>query len=168
MDFRSEIEEILEENGIYVLYRRKSKKIKCTCFNELHKSADPDCPVCEGTGRMVSFERIKVVVNPNNAGASSSSVQMTELGSAYSPKFIVVGNEQAHLTAGDIIYLVGWKGNYPVTINKVLEITFAEPMRQENGRAEYSLGYAKVNPEEIKRAQKVLKKITGKEVEVRS
>jgi len=167
INFRSEVKEMIEESGIDILYRRKSKLIKCLCFNELHKSADPECEVCQGTGRMIAFEKIKLFANPNAPNANNMNIISTDMGPMLNGTYIIVGDERSHLTIGDTIYMVGWEGRYPVTLHGVLEITSVNVMRQQNGRVEYYLGYGKINTVEIDRAKTVLKKITGKEVEVR-
>lgn len=165
MDFRAEITEMLKQDGIEVLYRRKSKMAPCVCLNKLHNAGDPACEVCLGTGKMISFEKMTILFNPKNPGAGG--IQQTKIGNAYNAEQIVISSHDKYLAPNDLIYIVGWRHGAPVTLHRVLKLHYAESLRQQGGRVEYNLGYADIDADEFQMAKKTLSKIIGRDIEVR-
>jgi len=137
IDMRFQSELLTNEFGIDILFIHNCKFVRCRCFNDLHKTGDPNCPICHGTGYFASIQKIKAIESSNSAYSDTSSIIQTALGATDQKNEIYYIRQQYNPKERDIILKVTWdkKGN-PVDVLKVLEIINVWEMRGDNGRNE--------------------------------
>lgn len=137
IDLRHESELLTDEFGIYVLYIRNCKFVRCKCFNDLHKTGNPKCPLCMGSGHFASVQKIKVIESSNSAYSSTSSIIQTPIGVTDQKNEVYYIRQQYNPKERDFLLKVTWdKEKKPVDIVKVLEIINVYEMRGDNGRVE--------------------------------
>lgn len=137
IDLRHDSELLTSEFGIYVLYIRNCKYVRCRCFNDLNKTGEADCPYCLGTGYLASVQKIKAIESSNSAYADTSSIGKRPIGVTDMKNEVYYIRYQYNPKERDIILKVTWdKNGRPVDILKVLEITNVYEMRGDNGRVE--------------------------------
>lgn len=139
INFRHEFNEFLRDYGYDVLLQRSGRKIRCRCWNEKYQEANPECPLCIGTGWVSRMERhtvrrksaVQTISRPNLS-------QQTELGKMWIDAQTFYMHYDAHPKVGDYIYEVGWTpSKKPTHIIHVYRINDVFSNRGENGRIEY-------------------------------
>jgi hypothetical protein len=138
MDLRKEMNEIIEESGHYILLQRKSKKFRCSCWNEKYQSALPNCPKCLGTGMVSRIERHKVRRQTAVMTSGASKLIMQEnIGRYVEDMRIFFMKYDAQPKIGDIIMEVGWNGNKPTHLISAFEVAYPDDQRGDKGRVEF-------------------------------
>ena len=137
VDLRSEFNGLLKEFGINVLYVNNCKFVRCTCFNDLNKTGDPNCKKCFGTGHFASVTKIPVIESSNSPYSTTNGIRNLPIGTTDQKDEIYYIQHQYNPKERDMILKVTWdkKGN-PVDILKVLEITNVWEHRGDAGRLE--------------------------------
>ncbi len=139
IDLRKDADLLTKEFGINVLYVRNCKFVRCTCFDDLNKTGDPDCPLCRGTGYFASIQKVKAIESSNSAYSSNNAILKTSLGVTDQKNEIYYFQYNFNPKERDMILKVTWdKNGYPVDILQVLEITTVYEMRGDKGRIEMS------------------------------
>ena len=137
IDLRYESEILTEEFGIYVLYVRNNKFVRCKCFDDLNKTGDPNCKLCLGSGYFASIQRIKVIESSINPYRRTSSIIQTNIGVTDQKNEVYYIRQQYNPKERDMILKVTWdKDGNPVDLKKVLEIINVWDMRGDQGRSE--------------------------------
>jgi hypothetical protein len=153
IDLRKEFNQLVEEDGHYVLLQRASRKIYCLCWNEVRQESDIDlyfknikkqnpglstCPRCMGIGRVCRIERHKI-----RRDIASQLISLPQLekqlpmGPLATETRVFWMKYDAHPRIGDIIMEVGWDGQKPSHLIKAYEITHVDGLRGKGGRIEY-------------------------------
>lgn len=164
IDLRKEVSGMMNSYAIDILCQKASKYFKCTCFEELHRSADPKCPKCRGTGKLVGIQRHRGIPEEFEPGAARSSVKRTEIGDAILQDIKLYIKHDTQLKIKDIIFTVGFNNDKAVTLHNVYEVTYVEPVRGDNGRIELVAIYAKAIPTYISTAKDIITKLRYKEI----
>lgn len=156
INFRNEMETLLDEYGVDVLLVRKMKDSRCPCYDSLHRDGDSNCKICLGTGMLSSVEKNKAVIQNAN---SQNFIRVSELGLLVSNSFVMYFDHSTHLNEGDHVFMVGFdKTNIPVDIKNVCSIKTSKAVRGDNGRIEYYEILAESSPTKIIKEQKRLNK----------
>lgn len=115
INLRQEMNEILDEYGIWVLYQRLSSKVHCNhCWNEKYKEGRSNCTYCGGTGWVSRLERRKV----RKIGAAipisePNLTSQTELGHMLVQQYRWFMAHDVYPRAGDRIFEVLWDTKDP-------------------------------------------------------
>lgn len=133
IDLRKELDYLIENYGVNVLYIRSSKYIKCKCYDELYKAGNSRCKLCLGTGKLTSIEPTKIFFNNekyysylSHGGKYNTIVGEFILKYNIAPKF------------NDRILIVGSnKYNLVTDVKKVYLISNVNEVRCDNGRVEF-------------------------------
>jgi len=138
IDLRHDAKILTDEFGIDVLYVRQCKYVKCSCFDDLNKTGNPDCPMCHGSGWFSSIQKVKAIESRNAQGAygSGSSLAKMDIGITDQMSEIFYIQQQYNPKERDFLLKVTWKDGMPVDILKVLEIINVWEMRGDDGRNE--------------------------------
>ena len=137
INLRHESNLLTEEFGIHVLYIRNCKFVRCTCFDDLNKTGDPNCKLCMGTGHFASIQKVQAIESSNSAYSSENSLTSTPIGATNQKNEIYYIRHQYNPKERDMILKVTWdKQGYPVDVLQVLEITNVYEMRGDKGRVE--------------------------------
>lgn len=138
MDLRKEVNTIIEDTGHYVLLQRRSRFLRCSCWNEKYQEPDNSCPICLGDGRVSRIERHKVRRElATNIITIPNAIQRTEIGRVATDTRLFFMKHDVHPKKGDIIMEVGWDKNKPTHLIAQYEISFADDMREHKGRIEF-------------------------------
>lgn len=137
IDLRDDAHKLIEEFGINILYIRNCKFVRCRCFDDLHKTGDPNCPLCMGTGYFASIQKIKAFESSNSAYSSTNSIVQTKVGTTDQKNEVYYIEYKYTPKTRDFILKVTWdaKGN-PIDVLQVLEIVNVYEMRGDKGRLE--------------------------------
>ena len=137
IDLRVEEKRLIEEFGFDALYIRNCKFVRCSCFDDLNKTGDPNCPLCFGSGYFASIEKIKTIESSNSAYSSTNTIINTDIGQTEQKNEIYYINYDLSPKARDFILKVTWdKFGNPIDIIQVLEIVGKYEMRGDKGRVE--------------------------------
>ena len=139
IDLRKETELILGDFGHPILLQRSSRKIRCSCWNELYQEADSKCVLCNGIGWLVRIEKhLARRQDASVAVTRPNRVQDTLVGDVMTGANMFFVQHHVHPAVQDIIYEIGWDAkNNPINIISVHEINSVEPERGQRGRIEY-------------------------------
>lgn len=137
IDLRHESDILTKEFGIDVLYVRNSRFVRCTCFDDLHKIGNPDCPLCFGSGYFSSVQKIKAISSQYRAYSYDGSLMTTPIGTTEQSNEVYYIQHLYTPKESDFLIKVTWdKEGYPVDVLKVMEIINIYEMRGDNGRSE--------------------------------
>lgn len=138
VNLREEIHAIIEKQGHHVLLQRTSRKIRCRCWNEKYKEADPKCPKCLGQGWVSRIERHKIRRdNASQVISLPSLISQQPVGLLASDARVFFFKHDTVPKKGDIIMEVGWKGNAPTHLIQAFEINSSDGLREDGGRVEF-------------------------------
>lgn len=138
IDLRSEFQTILNEAGHYVLLQRSKKGLRCRCWNERYQEPESDCPICNGTGRVVRIERHLARRDSGSQVISKPyQVQQTPIGKMAIEAQIFYLKHDTKPQSGDYIYEVGWKNTQPTHLETAYIINDVQAMRGDRGRIEF-------------------------------
>ena len=137
INMRQEANSLINEFGINVLYIRNCKYVRCSCFDDLNKTGDPNCKICMGSGYFASIQKIQAIESSNSAYSDSNSITQMPIGITDQKNEIYYIRHNLNPKERDYILKVTWdiNGN-PIDIVKVLEIVNVYEMRGDNGRIE--------------------------------
>lgn len=160
IDMRKELDSLLDNIGIHVLYLMKSQYIRCKCYNPLHQIGDPKCPYCGGSGRVVTGEMVKTITHSVNLFYEIGMNQNMEIGNVYGDVQSFYIKHIYKPAIRDIICICKLDNkNMPIDIIKVYEITALDVYRCDNGRVEYNLVAGKAKPDMKQNIKNVLKNL---------
>lgn len=153
MDLRKEIHDIIEETGHYVLLQRTSRKLRCICWDEKHQESSikkyiersgnfnskyTACPKCLGEGWISRIERVKTRRQTNsNIISLPGKKQQAPYGQVSIDTRLFFFEHDVNPKKGDYIMEVGWDKNKPTHLIQMYEISYADDMREQNGRIEF-------------------------------
>lgn len=137
INLRHDAKLLTDEFGIHVLYVRNCKFVRCSCFDDLNKTGNPDCKLCMGTGHFASIQKIKTIESSNSAYSSQNAIVSNSTGVTNQKNEIFYIRHQFNPKERDMILKVAWdKDGYPVDVLQVLEIINVYEMRGDKGRVE--------------------------------
>lgn len=162
IDAREEMDYVLDNNGIKVLYIRSNRNTRCKCYDPLHKDGESSCNICGGSGFLSSIEVITVFANPLSQDdvLRMSGERFTELGDAniYSNTFYLKYNTSPN--TGDKIIIVGYdKDGLPTEVKEVYVLGLCRATRGLNGRIEYYRVLGRTSPQHTHKEQLRLNKV---------
>lgn len=166
VDAREELELILEENKIDVLYVRSNTRTRCKCYDPLHKDGNSNCKICRGTGLIPSIEKMEVFCNPTSMDDAIrlSGQKRTELGDAnvMTQTFYLKHNERPK--SGDRVLIVGYdKYNLPTEVKESSIVSVPREVRGYHGRVEMNKIICRTSPQMLEKDQKRLNSIPNKD-----
>ena len=139
IDLRHEINGLIKEFGINVLYINNCKFVRCTCFDDLNKTGDPKCPKCMGTGHFASVSMIPAIESSNSPYGSANGIKQLPIGVTDQKDEIYYIQHKYNPKERDLILKVTWdKYGNPIDVLKVLEIISVWEHRGDYGRLEFS------------------------------
>lgn len=160
IDLRYESDGLISEFGMDVLYVRNCKFVRCRCFDDLHKTGNPKCPICFGTGHFASIEKLQCIESSNSAYSSTNSLQQTNIGVTDEKNEVYYIRHDRTPKIRDMIIKVTWdKDKNPVDIVQVLEITNIYEMRGTHGRVELDGCLINDRTDLVKPFSEILKKL---------
>ena len=137
INMRQEANSLINEFGINVLYIRNCKYVRCSCFDDLNKTGDPNCKICMGSGYFASIQKTQAIESSNSAYSDSNSIAQMSIGVTDQKNEIYYIRHNLNPKERDYILKVTWDTNgNPIDIVKVLEIVNVYEMRGDNGRIE--------------------------------
>jgi hypothetical protein len=147
MDIRAEVKKILENYGHYVLYLRRDLRLKCDCYQENAETADPNCPLCFGTGYKVSIEKIlaRRQSSSNNSTVPNNLLNQSA-GKFYNNPMIYYLPYQVNPKNGDLIIEVKWMNQKATGIKEKHFITNVQDKRGINGSVMFFQVYCQNEP----------------------
>ena len=163
INLRNEFKKLQDEYSLDILYIRASKHIRCRCFNPLHKTGTPGCPICLGYGHVNTIEKRKAITHSLNATRASDGLIVSDLGSIGSDSVVFYLDHKFYPRKRDLIALTYWdKNKKPVGVKKVYEITLSDELRGEHGRIELNAVYCKLKPEITESVEDVIAGLSDK------
>lgn len=162
INLRNEFKKLQDEYSLDILYIRASKYIRCKCFNPLHKTGTPGCPICLGYGHVNTIEKRKAITHSLNSARTSDGLIMSDLGAISSESTVFYLNHKVSPRKRDLVVLTYWdKNGNPVGVKKVYEITISDELRGDHGRIELNAVYCKLKPEITESVEKVITELSG-------
>ena len=158
INLREEVKDMINDYSIDILCQKASKYFKCKCYSELHKSADPSCNICHGTGKVNSIERYKAIIEYIEA-SSKGSVKSTEVGDTLSQNIKLYVAYNTFIKEKDKIFTVGIHNDKVKSLHNVYEVTNVQNIRGDNGRTELLVVYAKLMPSYMNTATRIINKL---------
>jgi len=138
LHIKTEIEEMIDKHGYYILLLRPIKQLKCMCWNSMTKEGNPACNSCMGTGNVIRYERHKVRSDGVTYDTLARAINHTATGPEIRPMQFMYMKTQASPESGMLILEVDWKGLRPLRRGlQVYEVNITNIMRGENGEPSY-------------------------------
>ena len=160
INIREELIKMIDEWGIEVLYVRESKYIKCKCYNNLHRTGDVKCPLCQGQGYLTTIEKTKLIYDNNYT--FGGDVPNKGMGDIVNDSIIFYMLANSNPKVRDNVYLTGWNKTLPVDVQKVCIIKSVDEIRLDNGKLEGYMVSVKVKPSSLQQANELLKSLSIK------
>ena len=104
INMRQEANSLINEFGINVLYIRNCKYVRCSCFDDLNKTGDPNCKICMGSGYFASIQKTQAIESSNSAYSSENSITLS---SSSFVKSLIMCFESANRTLSSKSSFVG-------------------------------------------------------------
>jgi hypothetical protein len=166
INLRQELNLLHDSFSINVLYIRNNKFVRCSCFNDLEKTGNPDCPKCFGSGYFASIQKFKAIESSTSPYSSNNQTQAKPIGAIDYKEEVYYFDYTVTPKLRDYILIVTWKDNKPVDVIKVLEISNIYEMRGDNGRIEVYGAHITNKPDSVKQFNNFLKRLPKKALNV--
>lgn len=138
IDIRKEFNQMLDEDGFFILMQRSGRQTRCSCWNEKYQEADPVCKLCAGIGWVSRLERHKVRKKAALQVETQPNLNVqTGLGKMWVTAFTFYMKHDTHPKVGDYLVEVGWKGRKPTHLVQTYRINDIVGVRGDNGRLEF-------------------------------
>lgn len=160
LNLRDEMSEWIKDYGITVLYQRSSKYIRCKCFDSLYQSGKTSCKLCNGTGKTIKTEKLKIMnseVYPPNR--RNRVMPQTQVGEVYTTTMVFYFEYNKPPKTKDIIYIVGWDKGRATNVISVYEIISYQVYRGEGGRVEFYVANTQLKPQLLDRGQEYINEL---------
>lgn len=132
INMQKEVDSLLNEFGVNILYIRRNPKINCKCYDELYKTGKSDCSLCFGTGKQIKIEVLKVI-NSNDRYYS----KLSGAGRYFVSIDNFIFNAKSNIKYNDLFMYVGYKNNIATDVKNVYRINNISEVRGDNGKLEY-------------------------------
>lgn len=154
IDLRDELEILQKDYAIDILFCRSAKYIRCSCFNALHQSGSPACPICLGNGHVTSLQKLGAIHRIGSSFSKDSNAKVTDLGFASFSTIVLYMKYDTLPKVRDHVFITGWdRQGLPQEIQRVYEVVSAKEVRGDSGRVELFNVVTKLKPEMLKPAQ---------------
>ncbi|WP_067924175.1 hypothetical protein [Alicyclobacillus shizuokensis] len=145
-DIRQIIGQLFDRFSYKIVYVRRNRKFKCTCYSERSGEGDPSCPKCFGTGNVVTIETVRTrrrfqTIPETLPGAGKYTSAGTFSIQAYVYYFEAGTNPQM----GDLILEVDWDQDKPIGVREKLYISTIQTMQEFEGNPAFYQVYARSN-----------------------
>lgn len=151
------------KKGIDILIQRKSKKIKCSCFDEVYQTGDSNCRICLGEGILYKIQKEKAILQKGSDN-SNSDIKKTELGNVNISSFNLYLKENIKPSTGDKIFIASWNYKNPTHLKRVLEIKKVDPIINNEGKNLLFKIVALNSPKDFKIGKAIIKKAGEKQL----
>lgn len=133
INLRKEVDYILNNFGIKVLYVRNSKYARCSCYDELYKSGNIKCKKCLGSGKLTTLEVMTMFISDDKyySKLSAAGKYNASIGKA-------ITRHNKDIAFNDFILIVGSANNIVTDVKTVYRINNVNNVRCDNGRIEYN------------------------------
>ncbi len=149
MNIRKSLDNILKKYGYDLIYIRRDKRFKCSCYSERSSGqTSSSCNKCFGTGYKVAIEKIRS--RRKIAPLTESLVRAGrnyEIGNVSGTAFLYFIQHDVKPKKGDILLEVEWKNGVPFKIKEKHFISIADPKHGAGGRIEFYQVYVKYDTE---------------------
>jgi hypothetical protein len=166
INLRHELNLLHDSFSINVLYIRNNKFVRCSCFNDLEKTGNPDCLKCFGSGYFASIQKFRAIESSTSPYSSNNQTQPKPIGAIDYKEEVYYFDYSVAPRMRDYILIVTWKNNKPVDVVKVLEISNIYEMRGDNGRIEVYGAHITNKPDSVKQFNSFLKKLPEKALRI--
>jgi len=144
-------------NGFNLFIQRKSKQIKCTCFDEIHQTGNPECNICSGEGVLYRVQKEKAVLQKSPTASNAENTK-TALGSIDQSEYNFYLRNEVHPKINDKIFLAVWNNGTPIELKQVLKIQKVDPIINNKGEILLYNIFAKNSPKHKKIGTAIIKK----------
>lgn len=168
IDAREEVEEIIKENGIKVLYIRTNTNTRCKCYDQLHKDGNTNCKVCGGSGLLASIEVMDAFLNHMSGDdmIGMTGLKKTDLGDVNVSTNVFYISHKRKPKHGDRILIVGYdKYGLPYEVIASCTVGLCREARGYNGRVEMYKVITRTSPQYLKLDQDRLNRVGNKDKE---
>lgn len=134
---REQVDTLIEEIGIWVIYTRSDRRFHCTtCFNLDTRDARSDCENCFGTGYRTQLQRWLAYYSESLVRPAPANVQLLKPGFTETGENVIFTRARNIPTAGDRFFIVEWNtprdrvathSGQPLRILEALRIDKVEP-----------------------------------------
>lgn len=160
VNLRIELDKMIDSYGLKALYIRENKFARCRCYNQLHRSGDPNCRICSGFGHLTAIETARFIYDNNYFRDGES--ENKALGVTSNESVILYMSNKTRPKTKDRIYITNWIGPIPEEISRVYIITSVDEMRMDNGRVEGYTVTAKQRTDLLRSANDTLNSLDRK------
>lgn len=136
IDLRQELNSLKSEFSFNVLYIRNCKYVKCDCYDHLHKTGNPDCPKCFGSGYFASIEKIETIGSSLGGYTGADKLSKKPMGVIEQKEEVYYFDYKILPKPRDFILKVTWKNGIPIDVVDVFEINNTYETRGDHGRVE--------------------------------
>lgn len=162
INIRNELDSLDSEFGIYILYIRNNKFVRCSCFDDTDKAGDPNCNKCFGSGYFASVQKFKTIESATSAYSSSNKIKTQPIGIVDQKDEVFYLAYKTLPKERDFILKVTWKDNKPIDVIKVLEVSNVYDMRGDNGRTEVFGAHVTNRADMVRTFDRMLKSFPNK------
>ena len=140
IDLRKEFDYMINNFGIPVLYVRRNKFVRCSCYNELHKCGDPNCKACLGSGFLNILEPKDTLKSYSRYNLNC--MEQSPIGSIDTEDVVFNINFKQQPNKKDLIIQPLYDSNGLITgVDSVYEIYTKLNINGDSGRTElYTIG----------------------------
>jgi hypothetical protein len=164
INLRQELDSLNHEFGISVLYIRNCKFVRCSCFDDIEKTGNPDCKRCYGSGYFASIQKFRTIQNA--VSSNSSNIDIKPIGAVDTKEEIFYFDYKVVPKERDFILKVTWKGNRAIDVVRVFEVTGVYEMRGDNGRVEVFGVHVDNRPDAVKDFNNVIKRFPDRAMNI--
>ena len=160
-NLRKEFLKLQNDFSLNILYIRASKFIKCTCYNNLYKSGDANCPMCFGRGYLNSIQMVRAI----KGAASYEQVGkiISQIGVITKDNELVYMANEVVPNISDLIVVTKYNSdNEPVEAHSVFDVQTAIPVHGDHGRIEFYAVVTKIRSDKQKAVNKMIKGLDKK------
>ena len=152
-------------NGLNLFIQRKSKQIKCTCFDEVYQTGNPECDICGGEGVLYIVQKEKAVLQKSFNKMNEENTK-TSLGSVDQSEYNLYLKSEVNPKINDKIFLAVWENGVPIGLKQVLKIQKVDPIINSEGKILLYNIFAKNSPKHTKLGTAIIKKARQRNMKI--
>lgn len=163
IDLDKESEYIIDNNSIKVIYIYKDVNTRCKCYNQLHKTGDKKCKLCNGDGFAKVAKIIDVFIDESNMATNITGDIKDVAGEAHVGSVLMFTKSNNKIIEDSYIVVVGFINGLPYDVHKVYYCSDVLSPRATNGEIKFVSMKCKLTPQAVKSQDTLIKRMSIKD-----